>query len=192
MLATVQAQDIYAWQGLNFADDPTTVQDKMVKLLNDGTIHAHSSYYGQSYTQIARKPTGSFYPLSIAGVDLYLTFDFNDQKLYRLTFDTSTETAYGWDSTILPEYNTLRQVLARAQGQPSRTDHLEFFDMTPGFVTYGDIWNSDGVTHRLGIAEDDARYKVELVIEWDWMAQFMSASKHEEQQQSIDDAAEGF
>ena len=121
-----------------------------------------------------------------------LSFDFYDNKLYRLKFNAPTRTASYFHTTVQDEAETLRQVMRGAYGAPNYSRDLHFFDMQAGYVKYSDRWQSGGVTRYVGIAETRAQYYAHLSIEWDWMVNFIAEHESQERDQSIRDASEGF
>lgn len=190
--AVASAQDLRAWMDLNFGDSPEIVQAKMEAMQAEGRIAPGGVWQGQDYSRIARDPTTSTYPVSIAGVDMRLNFDFYDNKLYRLNFDTSPVNASYWDAEVLPNAAIVRDVLRTALGAPSSRYNVGFLDMRNGFIKWTDVWRSGGVSRYLGLYESGSRFGVELRIEWDWMARFIAEHEGQEREQGIQDAAGGF
>ncbi len=190
LLSLTTAQDLRAWQDLNFGDSPEVVQTKLEQMSAEGRFDLTDSWLGDWYS---KDPTLRTYDVNLAGVKTGLQFEFYDNKLFRLTFDTDGQSASYWDSSIKPDYAILRQVLVTALGKPGTSRTLEFFDTEAGYIVWGDIWKAEGVSRKLGIYETTSyEYGVELWIEWDWMVNFIAANSLEDQENAVQDAAGGF
>lgn len=189
-LALAQAQELRAWLDLEFGDSPEVVQEKLVRMTAEGRFQLTDSWLGEWYSN---DPTIRSYDVNIAGVDMTLGFEFNDSKLYRLRFDTDGESAAYFDSQIMSDYQTVRQVLVTALGSPTTSRSLDFLDMSAGYIMWADSWKSRGITRKLGMYKTTGyEYGVELWIEWDWMVDFIAQSEERERQGNIQDAAGGF
>lgn len=192
LLSVASAQELRSWQTLNFADSPDVVQEKMLALQESGAIAPHTTYVQQSYAATSRFPETSFYPLSIAGVDLTLKFAFYDGKLYRLNFATYGVSAQDWDSVLLIDHATLREVLVTGLGRPDRSYPIDLLHMRSGFVYWTDVWESEGVAHFLGLSRGGYNYRLVLNIEWPWMVDLIASQDENQRRNEVEDAADGF
>lgn len=189
LVAVASAQELRAWMDLEFGDSPEAVQAKLVKMDEEGRFELGESWLGDWYTN---DPTIRMYDVTLAGVETKLQFDFYDNKLYRVRFTTEERNASYWDSTIVPEAAVLRQVMRAAYGAPDRTYSVSFLQLRNGYVNWTDVWASGGVSRYVGLGERQSRFYAQLRIEWDWMVGFIASVEAQEQDQSIQDASQGF
>lgn len=189
MLSPAGAQELRAWLDLNFGDTPEVVQAKLEKMNEEGRFDLTESWLGEWYSN---DPTIRTYDVNLAGVDTRLRFEFYDNKLYRLRFITEERNASFWESVTVKEAEVLRQVMRTAQGAPTRSYNVGFLQLRNGYINWTDVWESGGVSRFVGLGERQSRFYAALIIEWDWMVNFIAEHEEREQGQSIQDAAGGF
>jgi len=188
-----QAQGVRAWQDLNFGDSPEVIHQKMEAMLADGRI-ARSFYHSEGAYGGSYWPGDVVgYPLSLAGLDMSVSFAFHDGGLYWLQFLGRYRAANFWDSAVMNEVSVLRDVLVSALGQPTEYYSVRRYDLAPYSSLYAYVWRGDdGVSRFLGVREGQYQYAPALVIQHDASAQQIRNEQEAERQHGVQDTAGGF
>lgn len=193
LIGLVQAQG-RAYRNLNFADSFDTVANKLFE--DDAFLNGHtpvSRSLGSAKTPREWLSWGMGVNTVIGGDRYVVKFEFYDDKLYQIRFLGNPNTASYFDTDVMARRDNLVRVITGAQGAPTRTRPLHFFDMNSGYATWSHVWetNEEGVAYFIGIAESGYQYLPILSIEWTWMRELVdstdSQSADEQIRQSQDD-----
>lgn len=192
VLSLASAQGVRAWQDINFGDDADMVLAKMEVLRAENRIGRQWADGDKTFAEtLGYRVLGQF-DLTLAGIALSAEFTYYEDGLYRIDFTGDHRSAAFWDSTVLSELATLREVLTQALGAPTAQYDVRMYDLQPYGSRWAYIWRSGGVSRYLGIHEGKYEYAPVLVIQLDEVALRIVEQADSERQKQVQDAAGGF
>lgn len=186
-----------AFREINFGESAAVVAEKIA---NDSAFTSPmggpvSMYYPpEVFQNYINAPGATIVDTSVGGKTYHLIFDFHDDQLYRIQFQSEPDSAQYLDTRIEGLKNNLVTVITKAHGEPDRHQDVAILDLRAGHITWSDVWIAEigGVGYKVGLGETNNMFYAAMWVEYAAIADRMTEVDQQEQNDAQQKSSQDF